>query len=153
THFQPQVDLATDEVVSYEALSRWFHPTRGLLGPAEFVAVAEHSGLVRQFTLRILDRAIAECAKWRKSGCRATVAVNLSARNLLDRQLPDDVMAVLERYGVPPESLVLEITETAMMGELDVVETVLSTLRGYGVEVSVDDFGTGYSSLAILQRV
>jgi EAL domain-containing protein (putative c-di-GMP-specific phosphodiesterase class I) len=152
-YFQPQIDLDTHEVVSYEALSRWFHPTRGLLGPGEFVAVAEHSGLVRQFTLHVLDRAVAECAAWRRSGSTASVAVNLSARNLLDHQLPDDVTAVLSRYGVPPSALVLEITETTMMGELDVVEDVLSSLRRLGVEVSVDDFGTGYSSLAILQRV
>jgi EAL domain-containing protein (putative c-di-GMP-specific phosphodiesterase class I) len=152
-YFQPQLDLRTGQVVAYEALSRWMHPTRGLLGPADFISVAEHSGLVRQFTEHILDRAVAECARWRHAGSPMAVAVNLSARNLLDRQLPDDVATILTRYGVPAHSLVLEITETTMMGELDVVGDVLASLRGLGVEVSVDDFGTGYSSLAILQRI
>jgi EAL domain-containing protein (putative c-di-GMP-specific phosphodiesterase class I) len=115
--------------------------------------VAEHSGLVRQFALHVLDRAIAECASWHRAGSDASVAVNLSARNLLDRQLPDDVARVLSRHGLPAESLMLEITETTMMSELDVVEDVLAALRRMGVGLSVDDFGTGYSSLALLQRI
>ncbi|MCA1710371.1 MAG: EAL domain-containing protein [Actinobacteria bacterium] len=88
-----------------------------------------------------------------RAGRHVPVAVNLSARNLLDRQLPMDVGGVLARYGLPPELLVLEITETTMMSELDVVESVLGQLRAMGVQLSVDDFGTGYSSLAFLQRV
>jgi diguanylate cyclase (GGDEF)-like protein len=153
TYFQPQVDLRTGHVIGYEALVRWRHPTRGLLAPSEFVPVAEHSGLVRQFALHVLNRAIAECAVWHRTGSRVSVAVNLSARNLLDRQLPDDVARVLARHGLPAESLVLEITETTMMSELDVVEDVLAALRRQGVVLSVDDFGTGYSSLALLQRI
>jgi diguanylate cyclase (GGDEF)-like protein len=153
TYFQPQIDLLTDTVVGYEALVRWQHPTRGLLAPSEFVAVAEQSGLVRQFAMRVLDRAVAECAQWHRTGSPLSVAVNLSARNLLDRQLPDDVHRVLARHGLPAENLVLEITETTMMSELDVVEDVLASLRRLGVELSVDDFGTGYSSLALLQRI
>jgi diguanylate cyclase (GGDEF)-like protein len=153
TYFQPKVDLKTDAVIGYEALVRWRHPTRGLVAPSEFVPVVEHSGLVRQFTLHVLDRAIAECAVWHRTGSFVSVAVNLSARNLLDRQLPDDVARVLARHGLPAESLVLEITETTMMSELDVVEDVLGALRRLGVELSVDDFGTGYSSLALLQRI
>jgi diguanylate cyclase len=152
-YFQPQVDLATGEVIGYEALVRWQHPTRGLLTPGEFVAVADHSGLVRQFALHVLDRSIAECAVWHRYGVDTTVAVNLSARNLLDRQLPGDVDRVLARHGLRPEALVLEITETTMMSELEVVEDVLAELRSLGVELSVDDFGTGYSSLALLQRI
>jgi EAL domain-containing protein (putative c-di-GMP-specific phosphodiesterase class I) len=152
-YFQPQLDLRTNTVVGCEALVRWLHPTRGLLPPSEFVMVAEHSGLVRQFALYVLDRAIAECARWHRDGKQVTVAVNLSARNLLDRQLTADVARVLHRHGVRPEHLVLEITETTMMSELEVVEDVLASLRRLGVALSVDDFGTGYSSLALLQRV
>ncbi|HWH30569.1 MAG TPA: GGDEF domain-containing phosphodiesterase, partial [Mycobacteriales bacterium] len=151
-HFQPQVDLESGLLVGAEALCRWEHPTRGLLAPSEFVGVAEHSGLVRPFTLRVLDQAVAQCVLWQDSGRPVSVAVNLSARSLLDRQLPRDVAQVLARHGLPPDRLVLEITETTATSELEVVEEVLAALRDMGVELSVDDFGTGYSSLAFLQR-
>ena len=152
-HFQPQYELRTRTLVGAEALVRWQHPQRGLLPPSEFVAAVEQSGLIRAFTLTVLEKAVTEAAAWSASGRRMSVAVNLSARNLLDRELPADVARVLQRSGLPPEQLVLEITETTMMSELDVVEDVLAQLRRLGVELSVDDFGTGYSSLAFLQRV
>jgi diguanylate cyclase (GGDEF)-like protein len=152
-HYQPQYDLVTGAAVGAEALVRWQHPERGLLGPAEFIGAVEHSGLIRDFTLAVLEKAVAECAGWLPDGPPLTVAVNLSARNLLDSGLPGDVSRVLARHGLPTERLVLEITETTMMSELDVVEEVLGTLRSMGVQLSVDDFGTGYSSLAFLQRV
>ena len=152
-HFQPQYDLVTRAAVGAEALVRWQHPRRGLLAPAEFIGAVEHSGLIREFTLVVVKKAVAECASWLCDGAPLTVAVNLSARNLLDAALPGDVSRVLARHGLPAERLVLEITETTMMSELDVVEEVLATLRNMGVQLSVDDFGTGYSSLAFLQRV
>ena len=151
-HFQPQADLATGQIVGVEALARWQHPVRGLLPPAAFIGVAEQSGLVRPFTLRVLDLAVAQCAWWGARGSNATVAVNLAARSLLDRQLPRDVAAVLARHSLPPDRLVLEITESTATSELEVVEEVLGRLRRLGVALSVDDFGTGYSSLAFLQR-
>ncbi|MDX6198676.1 MAG: hypothetical protein QOJ79_1827 [Actinomycetota bacterium] len=151
-HFQPQADLATGHIVGAEALARWQHPTRGLLPPMEFVGVTEQSGLVRPFTLRILELAVAECVTWQRIGRPVTVAVNLAARSLLDRQLPDDVASILKRHGLPASCLVLEITETTATSELDVVEEILGALRRIGVGISVDDFGTGYSSLAFLQR-
>ena len=152
-HFQPQYELRTRALVGAEALVRWQHPERGLLPPSEFISAVEHSGLIRAFTLAVLEKAIAEAAAWSGNGRQMSVAVNLSARNLLDRELPADVARVLQRHGLAPERLVLEITETTMMSELDVVEHVLAQLRRLGVELSVDDFGTGYSSLAFLQRV
>ena len=152
-HFQPQHDLATGALTGAEALVRWQHPERGLLAPGEFMSAVEHSGLIREFTLTVLEKATAEAARWHRGDRPMSVAVNLSARNLLDRQLPADVARVLQRHGLEPERLVLEITETTMMSELDVVEDVLAQLRRLGVELSVDDFGTGYSSLAFLQRV
>jgi diguanylate cyclase (GGDEF)-like protein len=151
-YFQPQVDLATSTVIGGEALVRWEHPERGLLQPAEFIGVAEQSGLVRAFTLRILELAIAECVSWQRPGRSISVAVNLGARTLLDRQLPEDIAGLLAKHGLPPQALVLEITETTAASELEVVEEVLGQLRRLGVEISVDDFGTGYSSLAFLQR-
>ena len=151
-HYQPQADLTTGQIVGVEALARWQHPKRGLLMPVDFVGVAEQSGLVRPFTLRVLDLAVAECARWSALGHPVAVAVNLAARSLLDRQLPHDVAAVLARHSLPPDRLVLEITESTATSELEVVEEVLGRLRRLGVALSVDDFGTGYSSLAFLQR-
>jgi diguanylate cyclase (GGDEF)-like protein len=151
-HFQPQVDLATGAIIGAEALVRWQHPERGLLQPSDFVGVAEQSGLVRPFTLRVLELAVEECVQWQRPGRSVSVAVNLGARVLLDRHLPNDIAAILSKHGLPPQCLVLEITETTAASELEVVEEVLGQLRRLGVEISVDDFGTGYSSLAFLQR-
>ena len=152
-HYQQQRDLETGLIVGAEALVRWEHPTRGLLQPGAFVGVAEQSGLVRPFTLRVLELAVAECVTWQSTHERPlSVAVNLGARSLLDRRLPDDVADVLDRHGLAPDRLVLEITETTATSELEVVEDVLGRLRRLGVEISVDDFGTGYSSLSFLQR-
>ncbi|MBK5307515.1 MAG: bifunctional diguanylate cyclase/phosphodiesterase [Frankiaceae bacterium] len=151
-HFQPQASLDDGTIIGAEALARWQHPTRGLLPPSEFVGVTEQSGLVRPFTLRMLDLAIAQCARWQAIGRPVTVAVNLAARSLLDRQLPQDVAYILQRHGLPASCLVLEITETTATSELEVVEEILGALRRLGVGLSVDDFGTGYSSLAFLQR-
>ena len=152
-HFQPQYDLKSGKVLGAECLVRWQHPQRGLLQPAEFISVVEHSGLIRDFTLAVLEKGVTECALWARAGRHLTIAVNLSARNLLDKQLPLDVAGVLARHGLSPDQLILEITETTMMSELDVVESVLGQIRAMGVQLSVDDFGTGYSSLAFLQRV
>lgn len=152
-HFQPQLDIGGLGIVCAEALTRWRHPTRGLLVPDDFISIVEQSGLARPFTLYVLNVALGEAARWRRGGHTPQVSVNLSARNLLDPQLPDDVGALLRRHGLPSSSLVLEITETTMVSELDVVEDVLTRLRALGVELAVDDFGTGYSSLALLQRV
>ncbi len=152
-HYQPKFDLSNDWPMGAEALVRWRHPRRGLLAPADFMSVVEHSGLVRRFTLHVLRLALAECAEWARLGAELPVAVNLSTRNLLDPDLPADVRALLEHFGVPGHRLVIEITETVAMSELDVVETVLAKLRALGVQLSVDDFGTGYSSLTFLSRV
>jgi EAL domain-containing protein (putative c-di-GMP-specific phosphodiesterase class I) len=127
---------------------------RGLLGPGEFIPVVEHSSLIGAFTLHLLERAIADCVAWQQAGMPTVgVAVNVSARNLLHHELPDEVAALLARHGLEPRHLMLEVTETAMMTEAEVCEEVLRRLRSVGVRISVDDFGTGYSSLTFLQRV
>ena len=153
-HYQPKVTLDSGATVGYEALVRWHHPRRGLLWPSHIVPVVEQSPLVREFTLRILDMACAAAAGIADlhPGTPPTMAVNLSARNLMDARLIDDVMEILERYELPPSQLILEITETVIVSELEVVEQVLSGLRARGVQLSVDDFGTGFSSLSFLQR-
>ncbi|MDX6243720.1 MAG: hypothetical protein QOE76_1443 [Frankiales bacterium] len=152
--FQPQVDLTTHRVAGFEALVRWQHPQRGLVGPHEFIPVAEQSGLVGELTLRVLDMACEQAALWPEvDGHRPSVAVNLSARSLLDLGLADDIEAVLRKHQLDPVRLKLEITETTMLGEVHLVVDVLDRLRALGVQIAVDDFGTGYSSLTFLQRV
>ncbi len=152
-HFQPQQDVHSGRLVGAEVLVRWPHPVRGWLPPSEFVSIAEQWGLVQPFTLHILERAVATCAAWRRQQLDVLLSVNLSARNLLDRRLPADVASILEHHGLPASRLVLEITETTMMREIDIAADVLAGLRGLGLELSVDDFGTGYSSLSMLQQV
>jgi diguanylate cyclase (GGDEF)-like protein len=152
-HYQPEIDLRTRQPVRLEALARWTHPVRDLLLPSQFVPAVEHSGLVREFTLHVLRRAIGDCAGWRREHPDLGVAVNLSARNLTDRSLPASVRQLLEEFGLPPRVLTLEITETAVMSDPVVAAEVLARLRDVGVRLSIDDFGTGYSSLVLLQRV
>ena len=153
-YYQPKVTLGTSRTVGYEALVRWQHPRRGLLWPSHIVPVVEQSPLVREFTLRVLEMACEAAAGLARlqPDEPPTMAVNLSARNLMDARLIDDVMTILERYELPPSRLILEITETVIVSELEVVEQVLSGLRARGVQLSVDDFGTGFSSLSFLQR-
>ncbi|GIL31393.1 putative bifunctional diguanylate cyclase/phosphodiesterase [Actinocatenispora comari] len=151
-HVQPAIDLASGEPTGAEALIRWQHPRRGLIGPGEFVGVVEQSELVGPFTRYVLDVALGVMSRWGAEGLDIPVAVNMSARSLLDRNLPADVAELLGRHHVPPERLVLEITETVMMTELDIIDDVLAGLRALGVRLSVDDFGTGYSSLTFLAR-
>jgi diguanylate cyclase (GGDEF)-like protein len=150
---QPAVDLVTGAPTGVEALIRWKHPRRGHLVPADFVRAVENSELLGQFTRYVIDKALTAAAEWARHGLDVPVAVNLSARNLLDPRLPADVGDLLRRHRLPPHRLVVEITETVVMSELDVVDEVLAGLRSLGVRLSVDDFGTGYSSLTFLTRI
>ncbi|HQY34379.1 EAL domain-containing protein [Actinotalea sp.] len=152
-HYQPKADIETGQITGVEALVRWQHPTRGLLGPDEFVPLAERTGLIRPLTLVVLDRALAQAARWAAADRPLAVAVNISARSLLDLDLHDDVAAALTRHGVPGERLALEITESSVMVDPDRALLVLGSLAALGVSLSLDDFGTGYSSLAYLQRL
>jgi diguanylate cyclase (GGDEF)-like protein len=154
-HFQPQLDLRTGLTGNVEALVRWRHPTRGPLSPADFVPIIEHSALIGPFTAKILEEAVRCCVAWQNDASLhgVGVAVNLSARNLMHRDLPDEVARVLARHGLPARKLVLEITETAAMNDTEVCESVLGRLRDLGVRLSVDDFGTGYASLTFLRRI
>jgi diguanylate cyclase (GGDEF)-like protein len=154
-HFQPQLDMRTGLTGNVEALVRWRHPTRGNLSPAEFVPVIEHSALIGPFTAKVLDEAVRCCVNWQTDASLhgVGVAVNLSARNLMHRDLPDEVARILARHGLPARKLVLEITETAAMNDTEICESVLGRLRDLGVRLSVDDFGTGYASLTFLRRI
>ncbi len=151
-HYQPQVDLRTGAVAGMEALVRWAHPTLGLLGPDQFVPLAEHSGLIRRFTLTVLAAAVAQHARIRgHRHAPPTVSVNLSARNLLDQGLPAAVHRILAEHAVSPTELVLEVTETAPVADGAAAERVLAALAAGGCQISQDDFGTGYAALATLR--
>jgi diguanylate cyclase len=150
---QPAVDLVTGAPTGVEALIRWKHPRRGQLVPADFVRAVEGSELLSRFTRYVIDKALTAAAEWARHGLDVPVAVNLSAHNLLDPRLPADVAELLRRHRLPAHRLVVEITETVVMSELEVVDEVLAGLRALGVRLSVDDFGTGYSSLTFLTRI
>jgi diguanylate cyclase (GGDEF)-like protein len=151
-YYQPKVSLATGRVTGVEALVRWNHPTLGLLGPSAFVPLAESAGLVTRLTPHVIERALRECRVWLDRGHDITVAVNVSAHNL-DADFPTFIRACLAANDVPARNLVVEITESSIMGEMRKVEPVLRELSEVGVALSLDDFGTGYSSLAYLQRL
>ncbi|MGC4894813.1 putative bifunctional diguanylate cyclase/phosphodiesterase [Micromonospora sp. DT31] len=150
---QPAVDLATGAPTGVEALIRWRHPRRGWLGPADFIRPVENSEQLGTFTRYVLDKALAVAASWAGDGLDVPISVNLSARSLLDPRLPAEIADALRRHQVPPHRLVLEITETVVMSELEVIDEVLATLRAMGVQLAVDDFGTGFSSLTFLTRI
>jgi diguanylate cyclase (GGDEF)-like protein/PAS domain S-box-containing protein len=152
-HYQPKVDLRTASVSSVEALVRWQHPERGLLGPAAFIPLAEQTGQMRALTQHVLERALEQHVRWRAEGHALPVAVNLSAQNLLDAVLPADVEAALARWDVQPAQLTLEITETIIGADPVRVGEILAELRALGVMLSLDDFGHGSSSLSYLRRL
>jgi EAL domain-containing protein (putative c-di-GMP-specific phosphodiesterase class I) len=152
-HYQPKVALKSSEVVGVEALLRWQHPQRGLIPPDEFIPFAEHTGLIRPLTLYVIEAALRQTHEWRGQGLNLSVAVNLSARNVVDPDLPHDVSELLERWGADAHDLELEITESALTGEPLRAMEVLTALSQMDVALSLDDFGTGYSSLASISRL
>jgi diguanylate cyclase len=151
-YYQPIVDVDGRHVRGAEGLVRWQHPEQGLLPPGAFIQTIEQTGLIGPLTRYVLERCIAQCAQWRATGKDLSVAVNLSVRNLLDRNLPNDIDAMLRTYGLPAEALHLEITESMLMSDPDRALATVTRLSALGARVSVDDFGTGYSSLANLRR-
>jgi diguanylate cyclase (GGDEF)-like protein len=152
-HFQPKFDLRTGQVVGAEALVRWLHPQRGLLMPDTFLPLAEQMGLMRALTDTVLQLALTECRRWRQNGHDLTVAVNVSATNLLDADLSPRIEAALRGHRLPADRLTVEITESVLMIDLERARETLDALRLVGVSISVDDYGTGYSSLAYLRRL
>ncbi len=152
-HYQPIMSLSDRSIRSAEALVRWQHPERGLLMPGDFVPTVEQTGLVGPLSRRVLELAIDACASWRRSGLDMSVAVNLSARNLLDRSLPADIAWMLDLAGVPADHLSLEITERMIMADPERAIANIRQMSELGMRLSVDDFGTGYFSLANLRRL
>jgi diguanylate cyclase (GGDEF)-like protein len=152
-YFQPKAELSTGRIVGVEALARWNHPTLGLIAPAEFVPIAEQTGLIGPLTSHVLDAALSQLHEWRKEGLELSVAVNLSARSFLDAQLASEIPRLLRRWDVPAHRLELEITESMLMADPGRAKVTLERLAAIGLSLSVDDFGTGYSSLANLKRL
>src|SRR3954452_10000157 len=152
-HYQPKLHVATDRIAGVEALARWQHPTRGLLGPGEFIAAAESTGLIVPLTLLVVDQALAQLALWWQAGERFPVAVNLSPRTLAEPKLTQLVLAALERHGLPPAALELEITEDTLVYDPENAVATLRALDDAGIRISIDDFGTGYSSMSRLSSL
>jgi EAL domain-containing protein (putative c-di-GMP-specific phosphodiesterase class I) len=152
-HYQPKLDLLERRITGVEALVRWQHPTRGLVPPGDFIPLAEQAGLMAPLTNFVLNEAIDQAARWRASGFDLTMAINVSATNLLDGRFTDAALAALARGELVPENLVVEITEHVIMADPERSLDVVGKLSEAGVRVSLDDFGTGYSSLAYLKRL
>jgi diguanylate cyclase (GGDEF)-like protein/PAS domain S-box-containing protein len=152
-HYQPKIDVQTGELAGVEALTRWQHPTRGLIPPGDFVAAAEKTGLMHAFTLYVLDEALGQLARWSLDGHDVNVAVNLSMRNLLDPRLPEQVADALDTWQLCGDRLTFEITESAIISDPVATKGVIQRLKALGVGISIDDFGTGYTSLACLARL
>jgi diguanylate cyclase (GGDEF)-like protein len=152
-HYQPRLDLLTNGIVGCEGLVRWPHPQRGYVPPDDFVPLAEKSGNVRRLTRWVLANGIAQAQRWRTDARELRVALNLSARDLDDADLPRRVGELLAAHGLPPERIVLEVTESAVMGEPDAAIGVLRRLADQGIDIAIDDFGVGQSSLAYLRRL
>ena len=150
-HYQPKIDVATGTTFGAEALVRWQHPTRGVLYPDAFLPVLEQSGLMNALTQLVLETAVAQLASWREAGLDLTVAVNLSASDLLDESLAERIAGLLAQHSVPGSALELEITESVIMIDPKRAREVLEALRRLGLRIAVDDYGTGYSALAYLR--
>jgi diguanylate cyclase len=156
-HYQPKASAHTGQVLGVEALVRWQHPEQhpehGLIPPDEFIPLAERTGLITPLTHYVLDEALRQCRRWRNAGHELSVAVNVSARRLLDLQFPGEVSELLARHQVPAQLLVVELTESTIMVDPVHALEVLSWLNTMGVQLSIDDFGTGYSSMAYLKNL
>jgi diguanylate cyclase (GGDEF)-like protein/PAS domain S-box-containing protein len=152
-HFQPKLSARDGSPIGVEALARWRHPAHGDIPPDEFIGLAEHSGLIQPLTQWVLDTALRQCAAWKQEGLDLSMSVNLSARNLLDENLPSMVWAMLQSNKVPVDRLTLEITESVIMDDPHRALEVLTALNKIGVAISIDDFGTGYSSLGYLKKL
>jgi diguanylate cyclase (GGDEF)-like protein len=150
-HYQPKVAAGSGQLLGVEALVRWQHPTQGLLPPSEFIPVAEATTLIQRLTMVVVDKALAMSREWLDRGVHMPVAVNVSARSLLDLSFPDAIAAALARAEVPAGLLCLELTESTIMHDPDRALLIMQDLRKIGVRLSVDDFGTGYSSMAYLK--
>ncbi|RYY01923.1 MAG: EAL domain-containing protein [Gammaproteobacteria bacterium] len=152
-YYQPKVSLGDKSFYGFEALLRWNHPELGFVPPNDFIPIAEVTSLIHPLTAWVLEKSIAQCRLWHSQGLIVSVAVNLSARNLLDENMPKLVRTLLQKYDLPASALELEITESSIMSDPSRALRVLQQLHELGTQLSIDDFGTGYSSLAYLKKL
>ncbi|MGD8789781.1 MAG: EAL domain-containing protein [Burkholderiales bacterium] len=152
-HFQPKLDLRRNQIVGVEALVRWQHPERGLLPPSEFLPFAEQTGTITHLTSWVAENTLRQCGEWRAAGLSLHVSLNVSSRDLLERDLPDRLGAAARQHGVPPACVVIEVTESALMEDPQRAQQTLLELKQQRFRIAIDDYGTGYSSLAYLQRL
>jgi diguanylate cyclase (GGDEF)-like protein len=149
-YYQPILDLATSKTVGFEVLARWHHPVRGVLQPEEFVSVAEDTGNIGMMTEHLLTQALRDAKAWPDS---LFVSVNVSPRQISDSALAAKLLSLLAKFSFPPQRLVVEITESALVQRIDDAKAVLQSLRNAGVRIALDDFGTGYSGLHQLREL
>jgi diguanylate cyclase (GGDEF)-like protein/PAS domain S-box-containing protein len=152
-HYQPRMNMLTNGPSGFEALVRWRHPELGLLAPSQFIPLAELSDVIRPLTYWVLDEALGRLRAWSHTGRALRMAVNLSARLLMDEACPEQVQRLLEKHGIDPQLLELEITESAIIADPERASHMLKRIHEMGVTISIDDFGTGYSSLSHLKRL
>jgi diguanylate cyclase (GGDEF)-like protein/PAS domain S-box-containing protein len=155
-HYQPIVDLQTSSLVGFESLIRWNHPQLGLIYPDSFISIAEETGLIVPMTQLIAQKACDDLCHWQdqlQNELKLTMNINLSSKHFLSPTLLDDIKEILNKTGMPPEQLKLEITETALMEDADETIRLVHHLKDLGLKLVIDDFGTGYSSLSYLQRL
>lgn len=152
-YFQPKIELGEYKVVGVEVLARWMHKLHGYVSPDEFISLAERTRIIRPLTQWVLENAFTTCARWHKQGLVMKMSINLSAKDLHDPELPDQIAGIAAKTGVQPEWIAFEITETSIMSDPTRVLIIVERLKGMGYEMSIDDFGTGYSSLAYLRKL
>lgn len=151
--YQPQIDINTNKLIGVEALVNWQHPKLGLVKPDLFISIAEKSGLIGQLTSVVIKQAMEQALIWKSKQLSIQVSVNISAENITSLSLPEQLRNMLDSHKLDPAMLTLEITESALMGELTTSLDILTRLRMKGIQLSIDDFGTGYSSLSQLYRM
>ena len=150
-HYQPKFNIASSAVTGVEALIRWQHPVRGNVSPAEFIPFAEQTGNIRMITRWVVDSAVRQCGEWQAAGHRLKISINISARDLLDKELVPYVAEKLREYHVEPGLICCELTESALMEDPERARETLAQLHNLGLKLSMDDYGTGYSSLAYIK--
>jgi EAL domain-containing protein (putative c-di-GMP-specific phosphodiesterase class I)/ActR/RegA family two-component response regulator len=153
TEYQPKIDLMTGAMIGVEALARWLSPSHGLIPPDQFIPVAEQSGLINRLTYHVLHDAVAACGLWRKLLPNCSVAVNISPLVLSDPRLLPEIESLLSQNRVPQGALILEVTESSLIGNIPAAAEILTRLSIKGIRISMDDFGTGYASLQSLMRM
>lgn len=152
-HYQPQLDIASGEVVGVEALVRWHHPARGLIYPEAFIGLAESLGFINALGWLVMQRGLRECGAFMGHGAPLTLSLNVSPHSLNDLTLPDKLLALARAHEIPPARIVLEITESGLVRELAKALDILTRLRMKQFQLSIDDFGTGYAMMQQLRRV